>query len=61
MNNSFSYVDIYDKDIINVENEIDRIRLLIDQRYMNLVQLIENEKNNLLNKLEEYLQFNLAK
>jgi hypothetical protein len=61
LNNSFSYVDIYDKDIINVENEIDRIRLLIDQRYMNLVQLIENEKNNLLNKLEEYLQFNLAK
>jgi len=57
----FPYVDIYDKDIINVENEIDRIRLLIDQRYMNLVQLIENEKNNLLNKLEEYLQFNLTK
>ncbi len=53
--------DIHDQDAGNVENEIDRIRLLIDQRYINFVQLIENEKNNLLNKLEEYLQLNLSK
>ena len=43
----------------NVENEIDRIRLMIDQRHMDLVQLIENEKTNLLNKIEQYLQLNL--
>jgi hypothetical protein len=44
-----------------VDNEIDRIRLLIDQRYMNLVQLIEDEKNSLLNQIEDYLQFNLSR
>ncbi len=44
-----------------MDNEIDRIRLLIDQRYMNLVQLIEDEKNSLLNQIEDYLQFNLSR
>jgi hypothetical protein len=44
-----------------VENEIDRIRSIIDQRYRNLIQLIENEKNNLLLKIEEHLQVNLSK
>ena len=52
--------DNYDKDLNNVNKEINRIRLLIDQRYMNLVQLIENEKNQLLNQIEEYLQWNLS-
>ncbi len=44
-----------------MDNEIDRIRLLIDQRYMNLVQLIEDEKNSLLNQIEDYLQFNVSR
>jgi hypothetical protein len=45
----------------NVENEIDRIRLMIDQRHTNLVHLIENEKTNLLTKVEEHLRLNLSK
>jgi len=57
----FLSLDIYDKDIGNIENEIDRIRLTIEQRYMNLIQLIENEKNNLLNQIEEHLQLNVSK
>ncbi|CAF1354676.1 unnamed protein product [Adineta steineri] len=52
--------DNYDKDMINVENEIDQVRLRINKRRMDLVHLIENEKNNLLNKIEEYIQFNLS-
>jgi hypothetical protein len=44
-----------------VETEIDRIRSIIDQRHRDLVQLIENEKNQLLNKIEEYIQSNLSK
>jgi hypothetical protein len=57
----FLSIDIYDKDIGNIENEIDRIRLTIEQRYMNLIQLIENEKNDLLNEIEEHLQLNVSK
>jgi membrane-anchored protein YejM (alkaline phosphatase superfamily) len=60
-NLNYLSLDIYDKDMINVESEIDRIRLIIEQRYMNLIQLIDNEKNNLLNKIEEHVQLNLSK
>jgi len=55
------HIDLHDKDSINVENEIDQVRFMIDQRRMDLVHLIENEKNNLINKLEEYIQLNLSK
>ncbi len=54
-------IDIYDKDIGNIENEIDRIRLTIEQRYTNLIQLIENEKKNLLNEIEEHIQLNVSR
>jgi hypothetical protein len=57
----YFYIDLHDKDLINVENEIDQVRFMIDQRRMDLVHLIENEKNNLINKLEEYIQLNLSK
>ncbi|CAF0795297.1 unnamed protein product [Rotaria sordida] len=56
--NLYRLSDIYAKDMVNIENEIDRIRLLINQRSMDLVNLIEHEKNNLLNKIEEYIQLN---
>ncbi|CAF3353765.1 unnamed protein product [Rotaria sp. Silwood1] len=58
--NLFRLSDNNAKDMENVENEIDRIRLLINQRYMDLVNLLEQEKNNLLNKIEEYIQLNLS-
>ena len=56
----FFGVDLFDKDMINVEQEIDRIRVAIDQRYINLIELIENEKKNLLNQIEEHFQMNLS-
>lgn len=46
---------------MHVENEIDQIRLMINQRFMDLINLIEKEKNTLLNKLEEYVQLNSSK
>ena len=49
-------IDLFDKDVVNVEQEIDRIRVAIDQRYINLIQLIENEKKNFLNQIEEHFQ-----
>lgn len=47
--------------MINITSEIDRTRLLIEQRYMTLIQLIENEKNSLINKIDEHLQANSSK
>ncbi|CAF1247371.1 unnamed protein product [Adineta ricciae] len=52
--------DTYDKDAINYENEIDQIRTVIDQRRSDLIHLVENEKNNLLSKIDEYIQSNFA-
>ncbi|CAF2378948.1 unnamed protein product [Rotaria sp. Silwood2] len=57
--NLFRLSDNNAKHMENIENEVDRIRLLINQRSMDLVNLIEHEKNNLLNKIEEYMQLNL--
>ncbi len=52
--NSFSS-DTCDKDFELVENEIDRIRQMIEQRYLDFVQLIDSEKNILLIKIEDYI------
>ena len=46
--------------MINMESEIDRVRVAIDQRYINLIELIEKEKKNLLNQIEEHFQMNLS-
>jgi len=45
----------YDKDFVIVENEIDQIRQRIEQKYLDIVQLIDNEKNGLLIKIEDYI------
>ena len=52
----FTIIDVYDKDVAVVETEIDRVRAMIDQRHMDFVHLIENEKNILLLKIEDYLK-----
>ncbi|CAF1164116.1 unnamed protein product [Adineta steineri] len=46
----------YDKDFVVVENEVDRIRQMIEQRYLDFVQLIDSEKNTLLIKIEDYIR-----
>lgn len=56
----WSLVDLFDKDVVNVEQEIDRIRVAVDQRYINLIQLIEREKKNFLNQIEEHFQGNFS-
>ena len=57
----FVLLDTHDKDAIDYENEIDQIRTVIDQRRSDLIHLVENEKNNLLSKIDEYIQSNFAK
>jgi len=52
-------IDNHDKEIINVENEITRLHHLIEQRFRHLIENLESEKNNLCNKLDEYMQLNL--
>ncbi|CAF1574675.1 unnamed protein product [Rotaria magnacalcarata] len=56
--NLYHLSDNHAKEMVNVENEMDRIRLLVNQRYTDLVNLIENEKNNVLNNIEENIQLN---
>ena len=55
---NFHFIDTYNKDSILVENEIDRIRQIIEQQYLDVVKLIDNEKNSLLIKLEEFIKPN---
>ncbi len=50
------FIDTYDKDFLLVENEIDRIRQIIEQQYSDIVQSIDNEKNILLIKIEDYIR-----
>jgi hypothetical protein len=49
-------IDTYNKDFALVETEIDRIRQIIEQQHFDVVQLIENEKNGLLIKLEDFIK-----
>ncbi|CAF2793634.1 unnamed protein product [Rotaria sp. Silwood2] len=46
----------YDKDFVLIENEMYRIRQIIEQQYSDVVQSIESEKNTLLIKLEDYIK-----
>jgi hypothetical protein len=48
--------DVYDKDLLAIENETDRIRMMIEQRYLDFVQMIEHEKNTLLFNIEAYIR-----
>lgn len=52
----FVCIDTYDKDFFLVENEIDRIRQIIEQQYSDVIQLIDQEKNVLLVKIEDYIR-----
>jgi hypothetical protein len=52
----YSSLDTYDQDYALVENEIDRIRQIIEQQYVDFVQLVDQEKNSLLIKIEDYIQ-----
>ncbi|CAF0919473.1 unnamed protein product [Rotaria sordida] len=45
-----------DKDFVLVENEMSRIRQIIEQQYLDVVESIESEKNTLLIKLEDYIK-----
>ena len=49
-------LDNYDQDYTLVEGEIDRIRQIIERQYFDFVQLVEQEKNSLLIKIEDYIQ-----
>ncbi|CAF1945604.1 unnamed protein product [Rotaria magnacalcarata] len=46
----------YDKDFIVIENEMYRIRQIIEQQYTDIIQSIDSEKNSLLIKLEDYIK-----
>jgi hypothetical protein len=49
-------IDTYDQDYRLVENEIDRIRQIIEQQYLDFVQLVDQEKSILLIKIEDYIR-----
>lgn len=55
------YLEAYNRDLIVVENEIDRIRQTIEQQSNEIVQSIENEKKNLLIRIEDYIQALMTK
>lgn len=49
-------IDTYEKDFGSIENEILRTRQLIEQQYSDVIQLIDQEKNILLIKIQDYIQ-----
>ena len=52
----FQILDNYDRDLITVESEIDRMRTIIEQRALDFIHLIENEKNSLLINIDDYIK-----
>ena len=48
--------DNYDRDLESVENEIDRIKQMLERRYLEFVQSIDNEKNTLLIRIEDHIR-----
>ncbi|CAF0782506.1 unnamed protein product [Adineta ricciae] len=46
----------YDRDFGSVENEIDRIRQMLERRYLEFVQSIDNKKNTLLIQIEDHIR-----
>ena len=49
-------LDNYDKDFVSIENQIDQIRHMVEQRYLDFVRLIDTEKNTILIKIEDHIR-----
>lgn len=45
-----------DQDYLLLQNEVQRIREIIDQQHVQFLQVIDQEKNQLLIQIEDYLQ-----